>query len=166
MQIPFETRPAWRGFIPLLAITTLLVCAAIAILVASFVTESVSDPVGRVGALVLVVSAMGVLGVVLERRYAHKYVVEKNRLMEQIGIFSVRQQSISTRAIRSVGLEQSVVQRMLGLGNLQFFTAGTNEAEVRFNGVTDPERIKRLIREMTDADIDNGGHRGVDVEED
>ena len=63
------------------------------------------------------------------------------------GILSKAISEVWHRDIRNVQLNQSLLQRILGVGTIGISSAGQNEVEINVSGIPDPEQVKRLIDE-------------------
>jgi hypothetical protein len=50
--------------------------------------------------------------------------------------------------LRNVNLRQGIVERMLGIGTLEFSSAGGSGIEVSWSGVRDPADLKRRIESL------------------
>jgi uncharacterized membrane protein YdbT with pleckstrin-like domain len=55
--------------------------------------------------------------------------------------------------VQNVNVTQSIVQRLLGIGDVDWDTAGTEEqeAEFRFSGIDDPSSLVRIVDERLHA---------------
>jgi uncharacterized membrane protein YdbT with pleckstrin-like domain len=47
--------------------------------------------------------------------------------------------------VQNVNYQQSVLDRVLGVGTVDFDTAGTDDAEFRFDWVNGPEKVVRAV---------------------
>ncbi|NEZ03117.1 PH domain-containing protein [Wenzhouxiangella sp. XN201] len=131
-SIDVQLRPAWRNYWAGLTLALLLLLASLASVVMEWVAESV------VVAGVLLVLALLTLGVVVFKRFSWKFTIEGNRVSRHQGIISRNQQSIRINDLRSVELDQSIFQRIFGVGDLLFYSSGSDHAEVKFFGIKDP----------------------------
>ena len=93
---------------------------------------------------------LGALGMVAFKRFTWKYTIDGNRVSRHYGIISRNQQSVRIRDLRSVELNQSLMQRLFNVGNIAFYSAGSASAEVIFKGVLDPARLRDRIDNMVD----------------
>jgi uncharacterized membrane protein YdbT with pleckstrin-like domain len=137
-------RPAWRS--QLGGLTILLVFAAVTAL-------GLVDPVtwgllAVAGALALMV----LLAVLLYRHYAHLYYVEDGRIEHRRGILGRHIRSVRLADLRNVNLRQSIVERLLGIGTIEFSSAGGSGVEVSWAGVRDPVAVKRHIEGLRAGD--------------
>lgn len=131
-NINVQLRPAWRNYWAGLTLTFLLLLASAASVVVEWVAESV------VVAGVLLLLALFTLGVVVFKRFSWKFSIDGNRVSRRHGIISRNQQSIRINDLRSVELDQSIFQRIFGVGDLSFYSSGSDRAEVKFFGINDP----------------------------
>ena len=49
--------------------------------------------------------------------------------------------------IQNIEVSQSLLERIFGIGNIGFDTAGTDKVEVKFYGIKNPYEIEKIIRE-------------------
>ena len=64
------------------------------------------------------------------------------------GLIARETLSVRYRDIRSVGLKQSMVDRLLNIGLLEFAAAGTDDVDIRFSNVVDPTQLKARIQTL------------------
>lgn len=81
------------------------------------------------------------------RRYATFYVVSDQRLRVRQGILSRREQTARFERVQNVSISQSLVDRMLKVGAVEFDTAGTDQSDsnFRFRGIADPQNLVRIV---------------------
>lgn len=87
------------------------------------------------------------------RRAAVDYVVTTQRIRIRRGILSRREQSTLIERIQNVNTSQSLLERLLGIGAIDFDTAGTEakEASFRFAGIANPhELVHRFEAHLTE----------------
>ena len=101
---------------------------------------------GWVVAAVLVVLAITFL-IGLVRRLATTYTISSHRLTIRIGLLSKEQHETRLERVQNVSTTQSLLERMLGIGTVDFDTAGSAGFDFAFRGVTAPEAIVRTINE-------------------
>lgn len=82
------------------------------------------------------------------RRFSYKFTVKGSRIIRQYGIISRNQQSVRIEDLRSIELSQTVLQRILNVGVISFYSAGSASAEVVFFGVKGPAELKQQINDM------------------
>ena len=62
-----------------------------------------------------------------------------------MGLVSRDAHSIKYRDIRGVNLQQDILDRLLGVGTIEFHTAGTDEAEVVFSRIAHSVYLRDMI---------------------
>ena len=145
-QVVFEGHPCWRA---LLSFYVGGVAAAVAVAVVVALVGSVA--LGVVVGLVLVAFVL-VFGLI--RRTATLYLVSTQRLYIRRGLLSKREQQTRIDRVQNVNTEQSLGDRVLRVGTVDFDTAGTDDSEFRFVGIANPTRVvtavDRAQREATE----------------
>ena len=98
--------------------------------------------------LVVIVVAYDVI-----RRHATLYVVTNQRLRVRRGILSRTEQTARFDRVQNVSLSQSLMDRLLKVGAVEFDTAGTDQsdADFRFSGISDPQALVRIVAEGAHA---------------
>ncbi|MEM7784997.1 MAG: PH domain-containing protein [Planctomycetota bacterium] len=71
--------------------------------------------------------------------------VTNERVRLRKGILSRSITEVWHQDIRNVQLNQTVFQRIFGVGSLGISSAGQSGLEIAVNGMPDPERVKQLI---------------------
>jgi uncharacterized membrane protein YdbT with pleckstrin-like domain len=81
------------------------------------------------------------------RRVSTKYLITTQRLRISRGIVRRSVQETRLDRVQNVNYEQSVLDRVFGVGNVDFDTAGTDDSEFRFEWVNGPEKVVRAVDE-------------------
>jgi uncharacterized membrane protein YdbT with pleckstrin-like domain len=98
-----------------------------------------------IGVAVLVVGfALLVLGGFV-KRMATVYTITNQRLRIKRGILAKRVQQTRIDRVQNVNTDQSVIQRMLRVGTVDFDTAGTDDSDFTFRGVSSPSRVVEAV---------------------
>jgi len=81
------------------------------------------------------------------RRLRTLYQVTTRRIRIRTGILSRHTQSTSIARLQGIDVDQSLLARMLKIGDVDFDTAGTDEraGDFRFNGVSFPYELVRQV---------------------
>jgi uncharacterized membrane protein YdbT with pleckstrin-like domain len=138
-QLMFEGRPSWRAIIGFY-ITGTLIAAAIAAVVGL-----IGSTGGGVGVFVVLFLLVVLVGWI--RRIGTRYAITNERLTIQRGILSRHRQETRLTRVQNVNTDQTVIQRMLGVGVVDFDTAGTDapDSEFAFWGVADPGGVAKKV---------------------
>jgi uncharacterized membrane protein YdbT with pleckstrin-like domain len=98
-----------------------------------------------IGAVVLAVGfALVVLGGFI-KRMATVYTITNQRLRIKRGILAKRVQQTRIDRVQNVNTDQSVIQRALRVGTVDFDTAGTDDSDFTFEGVGSPSRVVEAV---------------------
>jgi uncharacterized membrane protein YdbT with pleckstrin-like domain len=136
-EIVFEGHPSWRAVLGFYAAGVVLVGVAAAI-------GALAGGTGiaiAAGAVVLVL----VLLVGLIKRAATRYVITTERLHIRRGLLSKATQETRVQRVQNVNTKQSLFERLLQVGTVDFDTAGTDDSEFRFVGVANPAQVVRAV---------------------
>jgi uncharacterized membrane protein YdbT with pleckstrin-like domain len=146
-QVVFEGHPSWRALLSFY-IGGVAGAVAIAVLVGLIADVFIGILVGL--ALVAVVLAFG-----LFKRTSTTYLVTSQRLYIRRGVLSKRVQQTRIDRVQNVNTEQSLRERLLRVGTVDFDTAGTDDSEFRFVGIAEPaavvDAVDRAQREAAAA---------------
>ncbi|HEX6023587.1 MAG TPA: PH domain-containing protein [Solirubrobacter sp.] len=135
--VVFEGHPSWRAVLSFYigGVAGALVIAAIVWLVASAFW-------GVVAAIVLI--AVVILAGLIKRT-ATDYLVTNQRLYIRRGILSKKVQQTRIDRVQNVNTEQSLRERILRVGTVDFDTAGSDDSEFRFVGISDPGKVVSAV---------------------
>jgi uncharacterized membrane protein YdbT with pleckstrin-like domain len=143
-EVLFHGHPSWRsmpGF-HLKGLLGAVLIGAIAGLISALVDGHVQ--VTWVIAAVLVVFVVGVvIGVV--RRLQTTYTVTTERLTIERGLMTRELHETRLERVQNVNLRQSLLARTLGVGTVDFDTAGGASYDFSFSGVAEPRRLVRTV---------------------
>jgi membrane protein YdbS with pleckstrin-like domain len=84
----------------------------------------------------------------LRRRYSLLLSVYPNRVSLERGWLSKETRELFIKDIRSIDVEQSILQRMLGIGNVTLSSAAAVDAAEVIAGVPGPKQIKDLLIQL------------------
>src|SRR3954451_24948506 len=157
--IVFEGHPSWRGVLSFY-LRGLLVAAAAAAIV-WLAASATAGVLVFVGVMALVILAG------LVKRVATKYVITTERLHIRRGLLSRQVQQTHIERVQNVNTEQTVVDRLLRVGKVDFDTAGTDDSDFTFAGVASPASVVAAVDRAQHAqraqrtDRDAGADAGV-----
>ena len=134
-----DLRPAWRNYWASLGFAGI------------FLMGFIGSPAGESGTdWQLFWLAAILIGLAALRRYAARYTVSGDKIQAHQGIISRTQKSVRTGHLRNVNLRQSVVQRALNVGDVEFSTSGGGGIEVVFRGIIDPVSLRDRFDELVE----------------
>ena len=143
-QVIFEGHPSWRAILGFY-LKGILVAAILGVIAKLLDTGS-----GTVFLIVLVVIAVTVL-VGFVKRVATTYTITNRRLNIKRGIVSREIQETRLERVQNVNYRQSVYQRLMQIGDVDFDTAATDDYNFIFVGVADPADVVHAVDQATGA---------------
>lgn len=151
-HVIFEGHPSWRSILGFyLKGLVLVVLGAGAVGVAT----KVADDEVNTGLVTAV--ALGLIAVVLVAGYIKRlfttYTISNHRLHIRRGIIARAEQQTQINRVQNVNTHQSVIQRMLMIGDVNFDTAAGDDYDFEFGGVASPaEVVEAVHRAQRDSD--------------
>jgi uncharacterized membrane protein YdbT with pleckstrin-like domain len=119
-----------------------IIAAALILVVFGWLAESWPLAVVLAGLIVGLTLIVGYL-----RRVTTKYLITTQRLRISRGIVRRNVQETRLERVQNVNYQQSVLDRVFHVGNVDFDTAGTDDSEFRFEWVNAPETVVRAVDE-------------------
>jgi uncharacterized membrane protein YdbT with pleckstrin-like domain len=145
----YTFRPAWRSqwFLMILAIGLLLIplLPIIESLRAGEDWRLALDP----GLAILGLPFVVVFLIMTYRHYSWRFTVDGTSIESRRGIIARDVSSIRVEDVRSINVKQSLFERLLFIGDIEFSSAASPEAEVVFKKISTPMRVKRKIQGMS-----------------
>ena len=142
-EIIFDLKPHWVAAVP----SVLWTFVAIAIVVAATIVSSGTAVLIALGVAVLLWLFLAVPPFVTWR-FTH-FVLTTDRLITRSGVFAKRSKEIPLERINDVAFNQSVLDRILGAGDLLIESAG-ERGQGRISNVRNPERVQLMIYEESE----------------
>jgi uncharacterized membrane protein YdbT with pleckstrin-like domain len=136
----YEGHPSWR------ALTSFYVVGLV-VAVAVFVVVGLLLDEMALGVIAGVALAALTLLIGWFRRVSTVYLITNQRLRISRGVVRRRVQETRLDRVQNVNFDQSVVDRVLHVGTVDFDTAGTDDSEFRFDWVNDPEGVVRSVND-------------------
>ncbi|MGH2924570.1 MAG: PH domain-containing protein [Solirubrobacterales bacterium] len=148
-QVMFQGHPSWRSIIAFY-IKGLLAVIAICIVVQLVKSDS---------ALTTLVAFAGVAAVVLAgliKRITVHYTITTRRLHIKRGIIAREIQETRLERVQNVNYDQSALQRLLQVGDVDFDTAAGDDFNFVFSGVANPDEVVEQVDRATHAGSPTG----------
>lgn len=143
-QVIFQGHPSWRAILGFY-IKGVLIAAVLGVIAKLFGAGG-----GTVFLIVLVVIALTVL-IGFVKRVSTTYTITNRRLNIKRGIFSREVQETRLERVQNVNYRQSVYQRVMQIGDVDFDTAATDDYNFVFVGVADPSEVVHRVDQATGA---------------
>ena len=142
-QVIFEGHPSWRAILGFY-LKGLLIAVILGI-VAKLIWGD-----GTAFLVILVVLALTVL-IGFVKRVATTYTITNRRLNIKRGIVSKEVQETRLERVQNVNYRQSVYQRLMQVGDVDFDTAASDDYNFVFVGVADPGEVVHAVDQATGA---------------
>jgi uncharacterized membrane protein YdbT with pleckstrin-like domain len=143
-QVFFHGHPSWRSMLAFYVRG--LIVAVLAGVIAGLVTRATGRSVDAVWvAIAVLVVFVVVLAWGLIRRIATTYTITNRRLTIRSGLLSTELHETRLERIQNVNSRQRLLERVLGIGTVDFDTAGGAAYDFSFRGVEDPGAICRTV---------------------
>lgn len=143
-RVIFQGHPSWRAILGFY-LKGILVAAIVGVIAKLFDAGS-----GTVFLIVLVIIALTVL-VGFLKRVATTYTITDRRLNIKRGIVSREIQETRLERVQNVNYRQSVYQRLMQIGDVDFDTAAGDDYNFIFAGVADPGDVVHRVDQATGA---------------
>jgi uncharacterized membrane protein YdbT with pleckstrin-like domain len=134
----YEGRPSWRALMSFYAIG--IGVAGLVLVVVGLLADSWGTAVAIAAVIAALTLVVGYL-----RRIGTKYLITTQRLRISRGLVRKAVQETRLERVQNVNYQQGVLDRVLGVGSVDFDTAGTDDSEFRFEWVNHPEEVVRAV---------------------
>ena len=147
-QVLYEGHPSWRSILDFYVrgiLLTALICLAVAFV------SSLGDG-GADEGLVTIIALVGVALTILigfVKRVATSYTITDRRLHIKRGIVSRTIQETRLERVQNVNYHQTVIQRVLQVGDVDFDTAAGDDYNFVFGGVAEPADVVHMVDQAT-----------------
>jgi uncharacterized membrane protein YdbT with pleckstrin-like domain len=141
-RVIFQGHPSWRAIVGFY-LKGILVAALAGVVFKLFGAGS-----GTVFLVVLAVVAVTVL-VGFFKRLSTTYTITDRRLNIRRGILSREVQETRLERVQNVNYQQSIYQRLMQIGDVDFDTAAGDDYNFVFAGVADPDDVVHRVDQAT-----------------
>jgi uncharacterized membrane protein YdbT with pleckstrin-like domain len=157
-QVIFEGHPSWRGTL------SFYVKGTLGALLGGGIAALVTLIGGDFSMTWTILVAAGLFALVILGgflfRFSTRYAITNQRLTIRRGILSRHVQETRVERVQNVNTSQSVLDRVLRVGAVDFDTAGSDDSDFTFRGVANPERVVRAVDEAHRAREDAARQAG------
>ncbi len=140
-QVIFEGHPSWRAILG-------FYLKGVVVAVVLGVLAKLIDGNSTAFLVILVILAVTVL-IGFVKRVATTYTITNRRLNIKRGIVSREIQETRLERVQNVNYRQSVYQRLMQIGDVDFDTAATDDYNFVFAGVADPGDVVHAVDQAT-----------------
>lgn len=155
-RILWQGRPSWRAHLSYFVVW--IPAALIPVIIAGLLRVNDTGtglPYWQWLLISLVLVAL-VIAYDFLQRYSTLYVVSNQRLRVRHGILSRKEQTARFERVQNVSISQSLIDRVLKVGAVEFDTAGTDQSDSNFNfaGISDPQELVRIVAQHSHPTAD------------
>ncbi len=157
-EVLFEGHPSWRSILDFY-LKGFALTAVICLLVA-LATGVIGDETNDGLVVLIAIAGVGITVLVgFIKRIATSYTITNRRLHIKRGIISRTIQETRLERVQNVNFSQSVIQRVLQIGDVDFDTAAGDDYDFTFSGVAEPGDVVHRVDEATRS-LGSGGGLG------
>src|SRR4051812_42265494 len=143
-RVIFEGHPSWR------AILGFYLKGVLVAVILGVIAKLVSGD-GTAFLVILVILALTVV-IGFVKRVATTYTITDRRLNIKRGIISKEVQETRLERVQNVNYRQSVYQRLMQIGDVDFDTAASDDYNFVFAGVANPSEVVHAVDQATGVD--------------
>jgi uncharacterized membrane protein YdbT with pleckstrin-like domain len=145
----YRSRPTWRDQWLLSVISLGFLLLALAV----FVLEPQQLSSQEINTAIAVLAGLFALGLLtlLYRHFSWTFSIDDSTIESTNGIVARDVNSIRIEDVRNINVKQSIIQRILFIGDVEFSSAGGSGIEVAFCGVSRPMEVKNLLQSLQGA---------------
>ena len=145
-NLSYRARPAWRNQWQKIILVLLLTV----VFGWAFIRGEIYFSVPNLRVVLVVTAAVWayLALTILYRRYAWRYSLNADNVESRQGLIARKIHSIRLRDLRNINVNQSFMQRILGVGDVEFSSSAGSEVEVVFFGVSRPMQVKNLTQRL------------------
>jgi uncharacterized membrane protein YdbT with pleckstrin-like domain len=143
-QVFFHGHPSWRALLDLYfkGLVVVVIAGALAGVISAISSTGVKV---EWVVIVVVVGFVLVLGAGALKRLRTTYTITDRRLTIDVGLLSKDLHETRLERVQNVNCSQSLVDRLLRVGAIDFDTAGEAGYDFTFRGVADPRTVVRTV---------------------
>jgi len=142
-HVIFTGHPSWRSILDFYfkGLALVILGAAITALV-TVISDKVDWGIsgGVAAAIIVVVVLVG-----LVKRVTTTYTITDRRLHIRKGVFTRVTRDTRLERVQNVNTRQTILERLLRVGTVDFDTAGTEDSDFSFVGVSSPRKVVEAV---------------------
>jgi membrane protein YdbS with pleckstrin-like domain len=145
----YESRPAWRY--QWAAVVAMALMAGAMLLASLYGPTYLGARAAQMVSSAALALAFYFVLLALYRHFAWRYLVDEHNIESYHGVLARQVRSIRVADLRNINVSQSVMQRLLDVGDVEFSSAAGGDVEVIFFGVPEPMQVKEFVRRLQDG---------------
>lgn len=142
-HVIFDGHPSWRGTLSYYARGAVISAIGAAIVALVTIIGNGLDWTLVIVAFVVLMALVILSGFLY--RLSTTYTITNQRLTIRRGILSRHIQETRVERVQNVNTSQTLVDRIMRVGQVDFDTAGSDDSEFTFRGVANPQEVVRAV---------------------
>ena len=147
----YADRPSWRhqlGLVIWCGLLGLIAVGSILFGISDAIINGVGDSNqgGAAIGLGVLILFMFFFTKLVYNRFRWKFTIEDGKITTRMGILSRHAKSTRIQDLRTVDYKQGILQRILNIGHVKFYTAGTDGYDICFFGIRDPKGLVDAVQ--------------------
>lgn len=142
-HVIFAGHPSWRGTLSFYLRGTLTALGVAAIAALATVIGGGFDLTWVIVGFLVAVAGVILVGFLY--RLSTTYTITNQRLTIERGIVSKHMQQTRVERVQNVNTDQTLVDRIMRVGQVDFDTAGSDDSDFTFRGVANPQQVVRAV---------------------
>jgi uncharacterized membrane protein YdbT with pleckstrin-like domain len=101
--------------------------------------------------ILCLISIVGILYIfvrIIINRFDECFTIRKDEVAVEHGILNKTSTEVSIRKIRSIQVQQRIIQRIFNVGDIYIASAGTESYEIVAHGIRSPHDIRDLLQSI------------------
>lgn len=162
-QIVFEGHPSWRAILDFYIKGVFITGILVALVV--LWGKTIGDGVNSSAVVIVLLGGAAITALAgFLRRVSTRYTITNRRLHIKHGIVSREVQETRLNRVQDVNYSQSILQRLLRIGDIDFDTASNDPTDFVFAGVADPADVVEAVHKVTGSEDTGLGDRDTEVQ--
>ena len=160
-ELVLDLHPHWWFFAN--SVATAVAVLALWLFVSSKINGGFWDFIPLVSGVIFLVAALWVIWQYIQWRSTH-FAVTNSRVIYQRGFIAKKGVEIPLERVNNVNFSQTVVERILGAGDL-LIESGGQDGQQKFSDILRPQEVKKVMLNQVEKRIDRriGGAGPVDT---
>jgi uncharacterized membrane protein YdbT with pleckstrin-like domain len=142
-HVIYAGHPSWRGTLSFYVRGALVALLGAGVAALVTVIGSGFSVAITIVAFVVVMALVILAGFLF--RFSTTYTITNKRLTIERGILSKHMQQTRVERVQNVNTDQTLLDRVLRVGQVDFDTAGADDSDFTFRGIANPDQVVRAV---------------------
>lgn len=140
--------PSWIYYFKELSIgiSILISFIILSIMASVFIFDAVSIKIFILIILIAMMVSGFFFGKAIIHRISNKLTITEKRIIYETGFIARKIKEIKKDNIRTIEIDQTVLERLFDIGTIKLATAGTGKYEIEFHGAKHPKKLEKKLK--------------------